>query len=193
MKKLKKIRNKRLGQSSIEFLFTLLLFFSMLVLSVFAVHALAVHHFMSYVAFMGARSYQSGASQPQEQREAAERTVAGYGVRVGADLFGAKIQNISFPEPVEGRPHAGGISEVVENSEKGVVISYAIPFVGIPIGPEMKKILNLTVSASSYLGREVTSDECNKFFEKKYDQVMGDAGLFSDSDQNAQGMEDSGC
>jgi hypothetical protein len=191
---MKKIKKK--GQTMIEFVFVLLLFIFMLSVTYNAVLAFSLHQYMAYAAFMSARAYQAGGQSPTTQVSQAQAALTRYipglpytpgtlhvelpEMRFGNKLVAKEIQ-VDFPSPL--KPEPGLPRDGDATPERGVIIRFKVPFAIVPIGQALNKTLSFfNMKVISYLGREVTVQECRQFFNS----LPGASGW-------ASSLDDSGC
>lgn len=194
------MKNSRRGQSALELSLIMFLFLSMLSITYNAVMAFSIHQYFSYAAFMSARALQASGLAPQDQNDRAVQALRRYiptmGNNLQADAFIYKVGGRALatdivanivPNPGSTPPASGFPSE--GNNNQGVIIRFKVPFVQLPIGPEMRGALQeLDMQVVSYLGREPTVTECRNFFSAFFSTYGGGGGRHS-----ADGMDDSGC
>jgi len=199
---LKRIKRKQ-GQTLVEFIFVSLVFIFMLILTMNFILAFVIQEYLSYATFMSARSFQASAENPQIQRENALNTLRNYvpgisqeggqDTRLAFDSFGAnrtlaKIINISIPPAVDGNYGVGGAS-----SEVAIEVEFRVPLLMFPMLGLGEDLTRLTLTAKSFLGREVSQNECQNFF-RSFLQKYGDGIPGNTYDINtATYMEDNGC
>jgi hypothetical protein len=172
------------GQSTLEFLLTLILIlgFSFLVVKVTLLYAYG--SFVQYAVFMSARAYYSGSYSVENQKERAQNVLfetLKKGVNnAGEDRFGPLMG-----QGVDGETPVGALIGEHENHftegnrdfswMEGVRYVFRSKLFILPFGVSREMdIMNLTSEA--WLGREVTDLECLDSLTKKYEKVELDNG-----------------
>jgi hypothetical protein len=175
---MKKPKSPKRGQTMLEFVFVLVLFVFMLSVTYNAVLAFSLHQYMAYATFMSARAYQAAGASPANQLSQAQAALTRYipglpynpasrrltlnEMRFGQKLM-AKEVVVDFPDvpsPEPGLPRDGDTSP-----ERGVIVRFKVPFAIVPIGQALSTTLSFfQMKVISYLGREVTVQECRSFF-----------------------------
>lgn len=179
------MRNKKKGQSTIEFIFVFFAFIFFLSMSYNAVISFAVYQYFSYANFMAARAYQPSRNNRLDQNNAAVRAMSVYipGIRPGS-------QNTLFAFS-EKRPLARIKSWMVplpNTPELPMVLEFEVPFLTLPLGDDIKQTFGtLTLKTSILMGREPSKEECRNFFINKFGELGGA------SPHDADAMEDNGC
>ena len=194
---------KKSGQSVIEFVFVILAFLNLLVVTINATMAFAVQQYMSYATFMAARAYQASNLTPQKQAEAARTVLESYIFNNAADLNAkvfrfhndpngkgtAREVTIEVPDP-SGTPGAYG--QTPPSPGFRIKVDFKVPLFQLPFGPSVKALdlVWVSFSAVSYLGREPTVSECRSFFENFYNYYTPNG---KDGKDGWVGMDDNNC
>lgn len=170
-----KSKNKRRGQSVVEFVFVIIIFLNLLVITFNAVMAFAVQQYISYATFMAARTYQASQENPTAQRDLANRTLESYlyfskstpGIFnfPGYNKVLARDVEIILPPDGPSRPPYGQVQpmEAAKFEVRFKVPLFQLPFPGID-----KELVWVPLKATSYLGREPARSECRDFFQGFY-------------------------
>ena len=201
-------RKVKAGQTVIEFALVSVIFIFMLVVTFNAILAFSMQQYLSYAAFMAARAYQASGTSPDQQRQAARKVLSRYIPDLpSTDNFSGlghpiKFKNfakplgfvvgIAIPEAQEGDYGQAGPS-----SSKYIGISFRVPFAELPLGQEVRDRFGLiTLETRSFLGREVSQNECRGFFRGFFGKFKpsgaNPANSLSD-EESAFFMEDNGC
>jgi len=188
MKAIRKNLQKQKGQGTIEFIFVFIAFIFFLSLSYNVVVSFAVYQYFSYATFMTARAYQASRETPEDQLEAAKRTMAIYLPNVqpgsGSTPFGFSQKKtlatiIKFTAP----------TTPADAPRTPFGLEFQVPLVSIPLGEDLKREFGtITLKTESRLGREPTQKECQDFFKTFFSKFGSGGGLHS-----SDGMEDNGC
>ena len=217
-----KKRNLSKGQTLVEFAVVSLIFIFMIVLTFNAVIAFSVQQYFSYATFMAARAYQSASNTPAEQAQRArivlDNLIPGFaGLSPGA-LSGsggspgfavrfpsfrknvAFITEFSIPLPSSGDYGHFGQSSTAQPPQ--ISIKFSVPFAELPIGNQIKERFGfLKLQAQSFLGRDVSREEC-QFFFKAFLSAYSLGGSAPQKSRNAfqkivlessDAMDDNGC
>jgi len=193
------MRNSRKGQSVVEFIFVVLAFLNLLVVTINATMAFAVQQYMSYAAFMAARAYQASHISPIEQNDAAKAVLSSYlfitpsdaaekVFRFHADSKGtARDVEWQIPDSAGDLPKYG---QMPPEPGRRIRIDFKVPLFQLPFGPSIKalNLIWVPLSAVSYLGRESTVEECRSFFRGFYDFYRQGGGP-----DGWVGMDDNNC
>ncbi len=196
------MRNSRKGQSVVEFIFVLLAFLNLLVVTINATMAFAVQQYMSYAAFMAARAFQASNISPKEQEEAAKAVLNSYlFISPGDDnekIFRfhkdgkgtARDVEWKVPDSLGALPKYG---QMPPKPGRHIKIDFKVPLFQLPFGPSIKalNLIWVPLSAVSYLGREPTVEECRKFFEGFYNFYRQDRPR--GGPDGWVGMDDNNC
>lgn len=209
MKKQSPKSSSKSGQSMIEFSLVAVIFIFMLSLTFNAILAFSVQQYMSYAAFMTARALQAGGEDPATQFQSAARTLASFvpnlqvngpqqeGVEVPF-RFGGFSKNLAVITGYTIPPPQGFDYGQASPTSVSVEIRFKVPFVEIAIGGQLRERFGtIPLSASSYLGREVSRAECKAFFQS-FMQTFSISGPVTAAYNNFAGqyytsMEDNGC
>jgi len=172
-------KNSKSGQSVIEFIFVILAFLNLLVVTINATMAFAVQQYMSYATFMAARAYQASNLTSAEQASAAEAVLKSY-----IFIHQADVAEKVFRFDKDGKGTARAVEFEIPRSDasslpkygqmppepgRRIRVSFKIPIFQLPFGGLSQGFAWVDLSAESYLGREPTSDECHSFFQNFYD------------------------
>lgn len=197
------------GQSVVEFALVSFVFIALLILTMNAILAFTVQQYLSFATFMAARAYQASARNPEAQETAAFRTLAEYipglpnqesqtgiGFPLNFPQFGkdlAYIFRTRIPEA-----SWGDYGVVPPTDDRSIRIEFRVPLMQLPLGEGLRERFGMIdMSAQSFLGREVTQEECRSFFQGflRAFQLSG-----TPNDKNAEFtrrqhiyMEDNGC
>jgi hypothetical protein len=193
------MRNSRKGQSVVEFIFVVLAFLNLLVVTINATMAFAVQQYMSYAAFMAARAYQASNISPTEQNDAAKAVLSSYLFITPSDasekVFRFHADSKGTARDVEWEiPDSGGdlpkYGQMPPSPGRRIRIDFKVPLFQLPFGPSIKalNLIWVPLSAVSYLGRESTVEECRKFFEGFYNFYRQGGGP-----DGWVGMDDNNC
>ena len=209
--------SRRQGQSMIEFLFVSTLFILMLLISYNSVIAFSLQQYMSWITFMGARSFQAAAATPAAQEAAARRTLHDYGIddsgkfmmKDFSDNALAQIVKVVVPSgataEIGGYSLSEGPNPTNASAGTGKMIAIQASFrlmANVPFlsgSSSTGSLGTIVLWSKSYLGREPTTMECQKFFGsflKKYTDALSSAGAPSSvhgATSLAPNMEDNGC
>jgi len=195
------MRHSRKGQSVVEFIFVILAFLNLLVVTINATMAFAVQQYMSYAAFMAARAFQASHLSPSDQKKAAEDVLSSYLFITPSDSseevfrFDAAAKGTARDVTWEVPDSAGGLPKYGQMPPKPgrrILIEFKVPLFQLPFGPSIKalNLIWVPLSAVSYLGREPTVQECRKFFRGFYDYYKQGRGGGQDG---WVGMDDNNC
>lgn len=157
------MKNER-GQSTIEFALTVVLFISFILFFYQLSHIFAVGSYIQYATFMSARAFQSGGKNPADQTERAEKTFQAMMKRNSKDRFkyavtgagGGNLAGLSVGQGAQfdSANPAYSWMEGVRYTFRGKL--FLMPLFGR--GADQGAAVELT--SESWLGREVTYDEC---------------------------------
>lgn len=209
MKKWAQRPSSKSGQSMIEFSLVSIIFIFMLSLTFNAILAFSIQQYMSYAAFMTARALQAGGEDPATQFQNAARTLASFVPNLqangpqqdGLDIpfrfagFGKNLATITgYTIP----PPQGFDYGQASPTSVAVQIRFKVPFVEISVGSQLRdRFGTIPLSASSFLGREVSRSECKSYFQS-FIQTFSISGPVSAAYNSFAGefytsMEDNGC
>ena len=157
------------GQSVVEFMFVILLFLNLLVVTFNAVMGFAVQQYVSYAAFMAARAFQAGQETPAMQLAYAERTLRNYlyfpgstdGILKFPGYDKVLASDIEIILPSGNLPPYGQI-QPIEGAK--VEVRFKVPLFQLPFLGLTPDLVWVPLRAVSYLGREPTREECRQFF-----------------------------
>ncbi len=178
MKRLRDIwrvrKREESGQAAIEFIaISVVLFFFLLFFMSISI-LLVVSDYLEYATFMAARTYKSGASRPEIQRQNATEVFKSY--------F-EKIQGIAR------RPTIEFIRTEEDNVRtEGLLTSYDIDMFYLPpvfTGAEVPSRIRL--NSEAHLGRDPSAEECRAFFQGFASRAGISDGAFISM------MDDTGC
>lgn len=157
---------RRRGQSVIEFAVVSMIFVSMLFISYNAVMAFAFQQYVAHAVFMAARTYQAGHENAATQSQWAEDALANYGLKVGRIQMGpvrAEVLEVVVPPGDPDLVPTG--SGMPADAGFAIRVRFAMPLAALPLGDgDWNAVKKITLEASSFLGREPTSDECYGYF-----------------------------
>lgn len=192
-------RTKR-GQSVIEFIFVVLAFLNLLVVTINATMAFAVQQYMSFATFMAARAYQASNLKPSDQAAAATAVLASYifihpgdaaqkVFRFDADGKGT-AREVSWEIPSSDDSSLPKYGQMPPSPGRRIRVSFKVPIFQLPFGGLSQGFAWVDLTAESYLGREPTADECRSFFENFYNFYVPTG---KDGGGGWVGMDDNNC
>lgn len=171
------------GFLTVDFIFTVVLIFGMMaILFVFSL-TLTVASLTQYITFATARNYQAGHLDQAHQEQLAQ---AKYKQLIKNKTFAPFFKNGWFE--LSKQPDVGDISQVIQGYQSGgpndpnlfwgagthftaMILDFKIPGFGSTApGDQTGKGFNTYMG--SYLGREVTQDECMKFENARWTAIQ---------------------
>lgn len=206
---LKHPQRSRRGQTLIEFTLVLVLFLGMFMLTVNAVIAFTVQQYFSFVTFMGARAYQAARTSPDLSRIRACDTFQRYILDLpscdgelakhpvvfrGFSFPLARVERIDIPEAQQFKYGSGAVREGSGDNE--IKIEFSVNLLQTPFFRFPGDLGRITISSNSFLGREVSRQECRSYFESILRALVVTAsGVQPDPpvEVMALAMEDNGC
>lgn len=159
----KKKRDEK-GQSTIEFALTIVLFISFILFFYQLSHIFAVGSYIQYATFMSARALQAGGKNPSEQADRAEKTFQAMMKRNSKDRFkyavtgagGGNLAGLEVGPGAQFDPQNRAYSWM-----EGVRYTFRGKLFLMPLfGREASQGPAIQLTSESWLGREVTYDEC---------------------------------
>lgn len=194
-----KIKLKQ-GQTMLEFAFVSLFFLFMLLLTINVMVAFGVQQYLSYVTFMSARAYHSSGDTHLSNERRALRvlqssistSVSNGAVDVPLKFQGfanrtlAVVKRVSLPRAVRGKFGAGA-----EDDQNFIGLEFEVPLLAFPLGDLGANFQRIKLEARSFLGREVSSSECEEFFNQFLSRFRGSIPGYDSS--NHKNMWDNGC
>ncbi len=201
------------GQTLVEFVLVSIIFIFLLVVTFNAVLAFSIQQYLSYATFMSARAYQAAKNNPQEQRDAARRVFNQFIPNLPAtgDSFGASGFPIRFPlfsKPVGfitriviPNPQSGDYGVAVPTNNRSIGLQFSVPLAELPLGEDIRSQIGfITLETRSFLGREVTQEECRTFFRTFLQKwliedsaAIPEHRTFMANPSSPLFMEDNGC
>jgi len=184
----------RRGQSVVEFVFVVIIFLNLLVVTFNAVMGFAVQQYISYATFMAARAYQASQATPELQADFAKATLDSYlyfgGSSEGTFRFPgynkvlARNITIAFPGTGGNLPPYG---QTQPKEGTKIEVNFKVPLFQMPLPGLTAELMWVPLKATSYLGREPTREECKIFFQNFYNYYKRGGGDLS------AGMYDNNC
>lgn len=166
------------GQGLIEFILTLFAFFTIAFMYVQISLGFGAANYFQYATFMGARAYLSGAKDADSQRGNAIAVMEKMTQPNGKERFpniakssdnGNEPKGVTIGGPAHGV--APGTAEArTKNWEQGVTYKFKMRMYMIPIvkAPTNGKGSELELESQSWLGRDPTFVECQKYMISKH-------------------------
>jgi len=198
---------KKEGQSLVEFALVSLFFLVMVIVSINVVFAFVVQQYLAYATFMAARSYQAAAESPAKQRENACNTFKRFipsltecttstGAVLNFASLGSRqvavIRGVQIPAPVAHQHGTGAVQDRTNNNYIG--LTFEVPFFKTNFGNFASSFPSLTLNSRSFLGREVSTEECGDYFNKFYNAFRpSGAPTTGIGGAQAAHMYDNGC
>lgn len=180
----------------------------MMMVTINAVIAFCTHQYVSYAVFMSARAYQAAGGTADESHTRAVAALQSYlpgipddsgeGLSIPLTMPGmakpiATIEGVNVRSP---QLYDYGPAGEIANVE--IYVDFSVPFVDLPLGPEMRaRFGKIPLRASSFFGREASQQECQAFFKRFLEsfKISGEvAGAYENFSSEFFGnMEDNGC
>jgi hypothetical protein len=205
--------SKKGGQTLVEFALVSILFIFLLVITFNSIIAFSLQQYLAFATFMSARAYQAAGENSTEQVTAARAVLSQYipGLPTSGDQFGSPGFAIQFPlfsKPLGfvrqiniPRGENGKYGSEIPSGSRFIGISFVVPLAEVPLGEEVRTQLGfVSLQTQSFLGREVSSEECRAFFKgflTKY--ILSGANAvprhieFMNDPRSPLLMEDNGC
>jgi hypothetical protein len=193
--------SRKSGQSVVEFIFVILAFLNLFVVTFNATMAFAVQQYVSYATFMAARAFQASNESPPIQRASAEAVLRGYLFMSPADAdeevfrFGGTgkgaARDIKWEIP-DANADLPAFGQMPPQPGRRIRVQFKVPLFQLPFGELSKDWAWVPLEAVSYLGRDPTIEECRKFFESFYNYYRRGGGAEA-GPGGWVGMDDNNC
>jgi hypothetical protein len=156
--------DENLGQATVEFALTMILFFSFFLFFFQLTMTFAFGNFVHYATFMSARAYLSAGKDKDDQSKRARDVI----VQMLKKSVGASgVDRLPFIGRGVGGTDPGGFEILNGQTDApwmvGVRYTFKSKLMMIPMGgtgSSRGAVNSVTLTSESFLGREPTSDEC---------------------------------
>ncbi len=173
----KKNGKRKSGQSFVEFILTLFAFLTVTFMFVQVALSFGVGNYIQYATYLSARAYLAGYDLDSQQKKAAQTYMQEFLMPGGSDVFrniakAVEGGNTDMPGVFIGGPRL--VAEASDtarykNWEQGVTYTFKSRLYMIPILKSQAAGLgnNIELESQSWLGREPTADDCQRYLMKR--------------------------